>query len=344
MRITFIGQIENKKTGLGKALNDIIAYSSYELGDENLEQIDITNNSSFFNHVFRILTSNADVFYFTPSGSKLGILRDSLYLLAMNLKKKKVVCHFHNSNFGNTIKSSFILSKISKKLYDSVSDIILLGSKQKEMFTNLELVDEKFKIIHNGVDDYLFVTEGDILKKQSDNIKKVIYFSNMLPEKGYQAVLESAEELQDREDLFFYFSGKFFDENLEEEFLKRSAHLKNVEYISGVYGQEKKDLLQKMNIFILPSLYKDETLPISMLEAMASGCYIIVSDVGVISEVVNLETTTLLSTDELNSKDISRTILQVLPSLSELDYHVDLMKNNFDNKQVQKRIFNVIVS
>ncbi len=166
----------------------------------------------------------------------------------------------------------------------------------------------------------------------------------MLPEKGYQAVLESAEELQDREDLLFYFSGKFFDENLEEEFWKRSAHVKNVEYISGVYGQEKKDLLQKMNIFILPSLYKDETLPISMLEAMASGCYIIVSDVGVISEVVNLETTTLLSTDELNSKDISRTILQVLPSLSELDYHVDLMKNNFDNKQVQKRIFNVIVS
>ena len=110
------------------------------------------------------------------------------------------------------------------------------------------------------------------------------------------------------------------------------------------YNLIENKLFRKMNIFILPSLYKDETLPISMLEAMASGCYIIVSDVGVISEVVNLETTTLLSTDELNSKDISRTILQVLPSLSELDYHVDLMKNNFDNKQVQKRIFNVIVS
>ena len=49
-----------------------------------------------------------------------------------------------------------------------------------------------------------------------------------------------------------------------------------------------------MHYFILPTSYKDETLPISMLEAMANALYIIVSDVGVVSEVVNKETTTLL--------------------------------------------------
>ncbi|MFV5784426.1 glycosyl transferase, partial [Pediococcus acidilactici] len=84
--------IENKKTGLGKALNDIILYSKNELGEQKIEQIDITHNTKFLEHIFRILTSTSDVYYFSPSGSKLGVWRNSFYLLAMNLRKKRVIC------------------------------------------------------------------------------------------------------------------------------------------------------------------------------------------------------------------------------------------------------------
>lgn len=165
----------------------------------------------------------------------------------------------------------------------------------------------------------------------------------MLPEKGYQFVLESAEKLKDKESLTFYFSGKFFNKEFEDDFLNRISELPNVRYLNGVYGNDKKELLRRMNIFILPSFYKDETLPISMLEAMASGCYIIVSDVGVISEVVNPDTTILLSKDDLNSQKISNKILEILPKLPKLDYKVGDLKKDFENRQVQSKIFEVIV-
>lgn len=340
-KITIIGQIQNKGTGLGKALDDFIRYAEEKNGSQNVEQIDIASNARFFSHIFRILTSTSHVFYFTPSGSKFGAWRDSVYLLAMRLKRKRIVCHFHNSNFGNVIASDGLLRLFSKFLYQGVNRIILLGEKQKEMFEQISFPQERFTLIQNGIDSYLFLESEKIVEKHLRPSKNVIYFSNMLPEKGYQLVLESAERLKG-EELSFYFSGKFFDQELEKSFNEKRSSLTNVTYINGVYGLEKSRLLSEMNIFVLPSSYKDETLPISMLEAMASGCYIIVSDVGVISEVVNSDTTTLLSREELNVENVTRAILSALPTLEHLDFQVSELRERFENREVQDKIFQVV--
>ena len=56
MKVTIIGQIQNKKTGLGKAINDFIDFCK-----ENATYtttIDITNNKKFFNHCYHILVSD----------------------------------------------------------------------------------------------------------------------------------------------------------------------------------------------------------------------------------------------------------------------------------------------
>lgn len=341
-KITIIGQIQNKKTGLGKALNDIVSYAKEKNGLENVEEIDITSNRRFFNHLILILCSKSQAFYFTPSGSRFGAWRDTVYLLAMLFKKQRVICHFHNSNFGNVLESDWLLRFFSKFIYRHIDRIILLGAKQERMFDLLNLPKETFEIIHNGIDDYLFISKELIDRKHAQAKKKIIYFSNMIPDKGYQLVLDSTEKLSG-ENLEFYFSGKFFDEQLQEAFLERISNTSNITYINGVYGKEKGDLLSQMNIFVLPSVYKDETLPISMLEAMASGCYVIVSDVGVISEVVDNETSSLLDKDDLSSEALTETILAVLPTLDQLDYKVDALRERFENRKVQDKILNVIV-
>ncbi|MCO4525541.1 N,N'-diacetylbacillosaminyl-diphospho-undecaprenol alpha-1,3-N-acetylgalactosaminyltransferase [Streptococcus infantarius subsp. infantarius] len=342
MRVVFVGQIKNRKTGLGKALNDIIDFTRSKINASNVREIDITNNFKFLVVILKILFEPVDVFYFTPAGSKFGIVRDNFYLILMLIRRKKVVCHFHNSSFGREIENNFFLGAFSSFVYKRVDSIIILGQKQKEMFRRFKLPDSKFSIIHNGIDEELFLNDEKIMSKHNHNHYNVIYFSNMLPEKGYRLILESADLLSDKADISFFFSGKFFDKRLEQEFLNRISTLKNVKYINGVYGYDKVKLLHKMNIFVLPSNYKDETLPISMLEAMASGCYIIVSDVGVINEVINPESTTLISKDNLNSKYISNAILEVLPKLPKLNYRVNELQKDFENQQVQARIYNLI--
>ena len=341
MKVTIIGQIQNKKTGLGKSINDFIDFCK-----ENATQtttIDITNNKKFFEHCYRILSSNTEVFYFTPSGSVGGNISDSFYLLLMILKHKKIVTHFHNSAFGNVVNKYKILQFINKWIYRRINKIIVLGYKSKQMFENLMVPNSKFEVIRNGIDEELFISEEKLNQKQHTQPFNVIYFSNMIKEKGYDIVLEVAKKMQGNPKYHFYFSGKFFDKQQEEAFKKEISGMNNVTYYNGVYGQEKKKLLQEMHYFILPS--KEEALPISMLEAMANGLYIIVSNVGVISEVIEPEASHLLNINN-SSNDIQ--IIEILKStsvvLENTDFKINKIREKFSNEKIKDEIFNVLTS
>lgn len=339
MKVTIIGQIQNKKTGLGKSINDFIDFCN-----ENATHtitIDITDNKKFFKHCYRILASDTEVFYFTPSGSVGGNIRDSFYLLLMILKQKKIVTHFHNSAFGNVVNKHRILQFINKWIYKRINKIIVLGYKSKQMFETLMIPDSKFEVIRNGVDEELFISEENFKKKQQSKPINIIYFSNMIKEKGYDIVLEVAKKMQWNPEYHFYFSGKFFDRQLEEIFKKDISGMNNVTYYNGVYGQEKKQLLQEMHYFVLPSKYKDETLPISMLEAMASGVYIIATDVGVISEVVDKNSGYLL---EVVNKESSVVIEKIIKNyrFKYIDFDGGKFFSEFFNIEIQRKIFNLL--
>lgn len=339
MKVTVIGQIKNKKTGLGKAINDVIKYIIEK--NSKITEIDITNNKLFFNVIKKIITSDTDVFYFTPSGSFGGNIRDSIYLFFMITKRKKIVTHFHNSAFGKMINSNVFIKIVNKYLYSKVDKIIVLGEKSKAMFTSLNIPENRFVVIRNGIDNYLFIEKDKLKEKFLSPDINIVYFSNMLEEKGYKIVLDVAEKMKLDDRYKFYFSGKFFDISLEDEFKKKIKNLHNVTYIDGVYYDEKKTLLEKMHYFILPS--KDEALPISMLEAMANGAYIIVSDVGVISEVINKNTTKLLS--EINNNTpmlIKNEILDTSNKLGELEFKIEELKRKYSNEKIQAEIFEVI--
>lgn len=343
MKISVIGQIANKKTGLGKAINDFIDYTKNSSEVDNIEQIDITNNKFIFSHIKRIIFSSSDFFYFTPAGSLGGNIRDSLLLLAMIFKRKKIIVHFHNSNFGNVIANNKLLYLINKIIYSYIDKIIILGKKQKEMFYLLNISEEKFNIIRNGVNKEIFITEDELNKKWENPIKNVVFFSNMIPEKGYEIVLDVAKKFQENSSYRFFFSGVFFDDNLKSKFLEEIQLLNNITYIPGIYDHHKIEFLHKAHIFILPSIYKDETLPISMLEAMASGAYVISSDVGVIPEVVSGNPSYLL---DMSSKDIVTDIVNIIINLDTSSFKFDLLelKEKYELKNIQNKVLDTILN
>lgn len=341
MKVTIIGQIQNKKTGLGKSINDFIDFCNENA--THTTTIDITDNKKFFKHCYRILASDTEVFYFTPSGSVGGNIRDSLYLWLMILKQKKIVTHFHNSAFGNVVNRNRILQFINKWIYKHINKIIILGYKSKEMFETLMVPNSKFEVIRNGIDEELFISEEKLNQKKHTQPFNVIYFSNMIKDKGYDIVLEVAKKMQGNPKYHFYFSGKFFDKQLEEAFKKDISGMNNVTYYNGVYGKEKKKLLQKMHYFILPS--KEEALPISMLEAMANGLYIIVSNVGVISEVIEPEASHLLN---INNSENDIQIIEILKNtslvLENTDFKINEIREKFSNEKIKAEIFCVLTS
>lgn len=334
--IVVVGQIKDSGTGLGKAINDVIDYSQSTLGKDRVETIDITNNLTILSTLWHLWLSNSSVMYFTPAGSKFGNLRDALILYVAHHSNKKIVLHFHNSNFGRVIKSSNLLLKMNHYLYRYVDKIILLGQAQQEMFRGLELADDIFEIIPNAVNGELFIDVSGFGNKTGN---KVIYFSNMIEEKGYDKVLEIAKAMSET-DFSFTFSGKFYDEVKRQKFEAEIKDLSNVTYIPGVYGEEKVSLLKEQDYFILPSQYKDETLPISMLEAMANGLFILVTPVGVIPEYVNSKTTYLIETDDV---DIWADVIKSNYQKHRFeDFNIDNLQKRHDYSNINQAILRVI--
>ena len=78
-----------------------------------------------------------------------------------------------------------------------------------------------------------------------------------------------------------------------------------------------------------------------MLEAMASGAYIIISDVGVVSEVLEGNTYNLINVESQNvSDEIIRAILDSNHSIFKFD--LDKVRSKFLLENIQKEILTIV--
>ncbi len=59
----------------------------------------------------------------------------------------------------------------------------------------------------------------------------------------------------------------------------------NVEFLGGIYGNQKEALFQKSDIFVFPSHYPFEAFGLVNLEAMQVGIPVITTDIGALPEI-----------------------------------------------------------
>lgn len=55
----------------------------------------------------------------------------------------------------------------------------------------------------------------------------------------------------------------------------------------GAFGEDKANLFFKSRFFVLPTTYATEAVPISLIEALAAGCYVVSTNQGGISETLH---------------------------------------------------------
>jgi GT2 family glycosyltransferase/glycosyltransferase involved in cell wall biosynthesis len=128
------------------------------------------------------------------------------------------------------------------------------------------------------------VPEGGV-PRRPDRVQVAI-MASLEPRKGQDVAVDALKLLPAalREQMDLYLVGGVLDQAFYRHLRHELAELPNVAFTGLLTHPEALQYLALADIFLLPS--RDEVLPVALLEAMALGKAIIISDVGGVAEAV----------------------------------------------------------
>jgi glycosyltransferase involved in cell wall biosynthesis len=212
--------------------------------------------------------------------SGLSFFLDSSLLVAAYLRRVPVVFHIHGARFdeflsGLPAPALYLVRWLMRR----TAKVIVLSEEWRQKLLQY-IPDAPLLVIENGVP---VPSEGP-LKANSSDIK-LLFLGNLCKRKGVWELLDAMRGCPPSVNLIF--AGGEEDEGIGEKLnnkIKEYGLDSQVRWIGPVMGNDKNQILQNSDIFILPSYA--EGLPISLLEAMCAGLAVVTTPVGGIPTVV----------------------------------------------------------
>lgn len=286
---SMMGQLVRDST----TINDVFETDYINLSiSKNLNEIEKYGVQKFFRllklqgEVFRsLLRKKYDVCYITLTVSGPSFYKDLLIVLLLKLFRRKIVYHFHNKGVGDASKLR-INRFLYKFTFRNTKSVIL----SKYLYPDLErYVNEKdVYYCPNGIPLNLF--NGTAAKTKNGNeVCKLLFFSNMMMQKGVFVLLDACKLLKYKGVRFeCHFVGAWSDISEKEfrEEVKKNGLEQYVFAHGGKYGADKGKFFHQSDIFIFPTYYHNEAFPLVNLEAMQFSLPVISTPEGGISEAV----------------------------------------------------------
>ena len=251
-----------------------------------------------YNQIYYVLFTNfnnAKVVYI-PSSKGLSILRDFMLIFILVLKNVKIYSFYLNtnadqSNFIFKILHKFILRNsfviLTSKIF--ITDLLSVNP-EKLYFCNLGISCPTSKLIHPDV----------------SKVINIGFFSNWYLSKGIEDYINIINIINEDDNNFhFHLAGQQGDLSISD--VNSQINITdNVTIVGPVYNDNKFKFLSSLDVLLYPS--KDDTFPLSILEAMSQGVYTISTNVGAISEILNNPITGMV----INEFDYIETVINVL--------------------------------
>ncbi|WWB84945.1 glycosyltransferase family 4 protein [Priestia aryabhattai] len=301
--VTIIGPIPPPIHGESLALDNLIKSeeinNSFSINVLNTNRKNVSNAGKFsfrkilqdINIIYKSYKQKSDIIYISISQTKLGLLRDLIIIKLVRRKSSKIITHLHGNNLGNTIdKLTPLEKKITKHTFGLIDTAIVLGEKLVPNYRNMA---SHVDVVSNGISkDYISIAElSDAnLKRAKSKTLKLLYLSNLIESKGFLLATKAVIDLvKEGYKVELVLAGAIHDYDKYEEFkelLQKENCKEKIKYIGVVTGKYKKDLLLSSDIMVLPTNYKIEGQPISIIEGMAAGLPIVSTNVGCIDDMI----------------------------------------------------------
>lgn len=305
---------------------------------ESLGKYSFCKIIKFFQIFFRILyaffTNKYDVVYVTIAPVGSPFYKDAIFVLLSKIFNKNILIHMHGKGIFGAKKNIFL-----KHLYIIVLKKCFIIHLSKSLIKEIDWICDKYFVVNNGINDFYKETIKDI---------DIIYFSNIIKEKGIFDLLRAINEVKKEYNyLKIVICGKFLDFETKYEFERMINDLNissNITFYEGLYGEEKQQILNRSKIFVLPTYYANECFPLSILEAMSAHSLVITTNEGAITDIIQNNINGLIVKKQ-NYLDIANRITYSLKNDSESKKMINNSYNKFVNaytlKTFEKNILNV---
>lgn len=220
------------------------------------------------------------VLYCIPGQSRLGIYKTYFLIKLFKLFKRKSKIYIHWHGYG--------LYNQSRK--DSWICNALLSEADLQIFLSVDFerkIREKFKanfkstILPNTALCEFLDFENDLFPFKNKNVLEVTYLGNLIESKGYKNLLSIASQLT---SIRINICGSGTTKEVNQLKLAQISN-PNLVYHGFVDDSLKSKILINTDILVLQTSYKNEGLPVSLIEGCFYGCAIVTTEHNSIKDV-----------------------------------------------------------
>lgn len=227
--------------------------------------------------------NNFEILYIVISRSKIGFLRDVIFLFIARLYKKRIIVHLHGNDVENIL--SGLYGRLARTLLMD-AEFLICSKAIGHTLDDHELTDWSY--MPN------FVSKERFLDDQSESKEKIVilFLSNLIFSKGYFNLFLACKLL--KHDFNFDIELRVLGSTPKNRIWKNRKvknaidELKKHDWVT--LGNTKsiedfRDAYRGVSIVALPSFYKTEAAPLAIIEGMINRKRILVSDRDIFHEL-----------------------------------------------------------
>ena len=233
----------------------------------------------YFIFFISIFIKKIDLVQTTTSFSQKSLYRDSVFINLAKLFKRKTIVFFHG--WQSNYERKFLRSKYLIKTYLNTDAAIVLSSKQKKILFEMGYKNEVYIETTAFEDNMIKNFDINSIKKKYSNIEKskirILFLSRIEKVKGIFELIDAFQIINKTHDFELIIAGDGLVKNdVKKEVIRKN--IDNIEFIGFVEDNDKIETFLDSHIYILPSY--SEGMPCSVIEAMAMGLPVLVTEVG----------------------------------------------------------------
>lgn len=266
----------------GRYINLILSGKVSESGKTNPKKV-IRFVIIWLRLLGKLLHRKPDLCYYALTTTGAGLYKDVLLIALLRLFRVKIIYHIHNKGIIHAGKKN--INHILYRFVFKNAHVILLS---KHLYYDIEEYVPYDDVYYcpNGIKDY--DPSAALFVLPENRPFNILFFSNLIEEKGVFVLLEACSILRDKGFSFLCdFVGGEGDvsEKQFDEYVKKKDLGDQVKYHGKRYGRLKEISFEQADVFVLPSKY--DCFPLAVLEAMQHNLPVITAYEGGMPDMVD---------------------------------------------------------